>query len=96
VCRSSEDMARVLLELNSAVAEAADSERRRIAAGAPFQEWPLVPPPSTPPPQSEPARAAPASSTPRVDLGWVAQNYYEAKLIPCTTPACAGRAVRFK
>jgi len=96
VSRSLEDIACVLLELNRAVAEAAVSELRRIGAGAPFQEWPPVPPPATLPPQSEPARAAPASSAPRIDVAWVAQNYYAAKFIPCSTPACAGRAVRFK
>ena len=89
-----EEMARTLLELNHAVVEAADSEIRRVKAGAPWQDWPPVPPPQTPPPPTTPAHAAPAGCAPQGDLAWVARHYYQAKVIPCTTQSCAGRAVR--
>ena len=86
-----EEMARTLLELNHAVAEAADSEIRRVKAGAPWQDWPPVPPPQTPPPSTT---AAPAGCAPQGDLAWVARHYYQAKVIPCTTLRGASRQAR--
>jgi len=89
-----EELVRAFLELHQAVAEAADSELRRVKAGAPWQDWPPVPPPQTTPPPTTPARAAPAGCAPQGDLAWVARHYYQAKVIPCETQSCVGRAVR--
>ena len=63
--------------------EALRSEARRLSDGQPVQ----------PEPERASAQATPAPHGAR-DIGWIASNYYSARVIRCGHPNCCGRAAR--